>query len=250
MNEMRTALNFLQDPGVKNTTEIPHHDKKIEMLSQWVNKLQNQVRVNTKGIDLLEAKARQSNLIIEGMEEISNEDIISSVSGLLSRFVPSFSPSWIRQAYRLGRQMKGANFRKILVSFVTPEARDEVFNQAGPIARAGMPGARIFINEDATESTKRKTADLRKYTAFLQTKGISAQIKGEGIILDGKLYHYEDLSHMPNGLTLKDSRTKQRTVCMLSRARTPLCHPFLNALSKGTVLPIHLRSTLFSTPKP
>lgn len=90
-----------------------------------------------------------------------------------------------------------------------------------------MPGARIFINEDATEAAKRKIVDLRKYVTFHQTKGIPAQIKGEGIFMDGKMYQYDDLSHMPNGLTLKDSRTKLKNgVYAFQSGHSPLSSLF------------------------
>lgn len=121
---------------------------------------------------------------MEGIEELPHEDIKDRVLHFLTHFVPLFHPSWLSTAYRLGKPADSPYPRK-----------------------AGHPGHRIFVNEDISEESKRKRADIRKYGVFLREKGINATQKGEGIIINDTYHTIDDLSHMLDGLTLKDSRT-------------------------------------------
>lgn len=50
---------------------------------------------------------------------------------------------------------------------------DALLGFADVITQAGTPGARVFINEDIPELTKRKSSDIYRHVCFLRGKGIS-----------------------------------------------------------------------------
>lgn len=208
IKEVQESINFSSDPNVQ---EVPYNTKstdlKLEKLVSWADRMQTQLNYNTANIESLDVNRRKSNLIMEGFEELPQEDLKERVLQFLTHFVPFFHPSWLSITYRLGKFSDSFYPRKVLLSFISLEAKEHVLSQAGVIARAGFPGKRIFINEDISEETKRKRADIRKYAAFLGEKGIPATQKGDGIVINDCFHTLEDLKHMPNGLSLKDSRT-------------------------------------------
>lgn len=79
---------------------------------------------------------------------------------------------------------------------------------------------------------------IYKYIDFLSDKGILATQKGDGVIFNGTLYRYEELMHMPPGLSLKDSCTKKLNgvIAFQSPCQTYFQHQ-LNVLGLWTLRP-------------
>lgn len=183
-------------------------NKKIDKLAVWLDTLQQNLSVKSKLISKLDLKSRKLNLIFDGIVESSNEDICSFVGSLLTRFVPNFDDNSIETAFRLGKSYPADRSpRRVLVSFTTTTVRDVVLSCAGIIARAGPPGGKIYINEDIPEDLKRRRADVHKYVAYMSEKGYKIAQKGDSVVLNDTLYKYEDLTAMPKGMGLVDSRT-------------------------------------------
>lgn len=174
---------------------------------------------------------------MEGFEELPQEDTKERIIPFLTHFVPYFHPSWLSSVYRLGKSTDSPYPRKVLLSFISLDAKEQVFLQAGAIAKAGHPGHRIFINEDISEETKRKRADIRKYELFLREKGITASQKGDGIIINDTFHTIDDLNHMPDGLKLKDSRTFiEGNYWAFQSKHTPLSNLYLCSIKRNGIL--------------
>lgn len=240
LDSFRQSINFDNDPLVI-TTDIPSKslwaiDRKIEKLSNWLSSLQSQHRSKNRIIDNLELKARANNLVIDGMMENAHEDTFFEVLQLLTRFVPHFDSSHLVSAYHIGKRPTGNLPRRILISLLPGPARSLILNMAGSIAKAGLPGARIFVNEDIPDDIKRRRSDVYKYVEFLREKNIIAQQKGDSVLIDGKLYKYEELQYMPDGLTIADSRTiRKNGVIAFQSSHSPLSNLYPAPLKRNGI---------------
>lgn len=176
---------------------------------KWISLLQIEIKSNHKSLDNLEVKARGLNLILDGLSEVPNEDTLVYVGNFLAKFVPLFNRGMMDVAYRLGSPQKNKPLpRRILLHTTSFFARNLILECAEQIAGAGLPGARVFVSEDLPESIRRKRQDMFKYVNFLKEKGIKASQKGDGVMFNGTLYKYEEILNMPEGFSLKNSRTK------------------------------------------
>lgn len=182
--------------------------KKIDKLAVWIESLQNQLNAKSKIISTLDLKSRKDNLIVEGILEEPDEDLFYTIGSLFVQFVQGFDCNSIESVFRLGKPNSGEKTaRKILVSFNSTYAREAVLSRAGHIAKAGPPGGRIYVNEDVPEDVKRRRADVYKYVNYMNENGHTITQKGDSVILNNTHYVYEELSLMPKGMSLADSRT-------------------------------------------
>lgn len=126
--------------------------------------------------------------------------------------------------YRIGKLKPNSPPRRVFLSLYSSAARERILGFAGDIARTGEPGRRIFLNEDLPDEAKRKISDVHKYGNFLKTK-------------TGRLYCYDELSHMPNRLTLKDSRTIYRNgVVAFQSHHSPLSNLFPAPIKRNGII--------------
>lgn len=241
IEEIKRSLNFSSDPNVQNAYTIQSADlsliqKKLDSLTNWLSAFQRNQRAKNTIIDSLDLRSRVNNLIIDGMEELPQEDTPFQVGQLLTRFVPHFDNRFLVIAYRIGKFVPNRPPRRIFTSFTPGPTRNLVLSCAGLIAKAGLPGARIYINEDVPEGIKRRKSDIFKYVEFLKEKGITAIQKGENVLIDGRLYKFEELKNMPPGLTLKDSRTiKKNGVIAFQSSHSPLSNLYMAPLKRNGI---------------
>lgn len=213
LSDLRSSVDFSTDNEIKTvsgavpTKDLKMLEKKIELLSMWVEQLQSSLQNKSKQVDSIDIRMRKHNLIFDGFAENPNEDIRYEVCSLLLNFVPDFDPAEVDNVYRIGKLLPNSAPRRVFISLYSSAARERILGYAGIIARAGEPGKRIFLNEDLPDEAKRKISDVHKYVNFLKKKNINATQKGDSVIIEGRQYQYEELSHMQNGLSLKDSRT-------------------------------------------
>lgn len=212
--------------------------KKIDKIAVWVETLQHQLVASSKVVSSLDLKSRKTNLIFEGITEEPNEDLFYIIESLLTRFVPGFDYNSIDNVFRLGKNSSiDQSARRILVSFKLTHAREAVLGQAGAIARAGPPGGRIYINEDIPEDVKRRRADVFKYVNYMREKGYNIIQKGDSVVLNNTLYKYEDLSSMPKGMTLGDSRTiAKKGVISFQSPHSPFSNLYIAPIKRNGII--------------
>lgn len=214
--------------------------KKIEQLTKWITSLQTDIQAKNKLLENLDLKSRGLNLLIDGLPEIPNEDTPSHTCGLLAKFVPQFERSMVDTAFRLGRpQHLNQNKvpRRVMLYLTSNMAKETILGFAGAIANAGAPGARVFINEDILEPTKRRRTDMYKYVCFLKEKGISAVQKGDGVIFNNTLYRYDEILNMEEGFSFKDSRTKRSNGVLAFQSQfSPLSNLFISPLKRNGIV--------------
>lgn len=199
-------------------------NKRIEKLSLWIESLQQQLAVKAKLLSSLDLKSRKANLIFDGVSEAPNEDLFITIGSLLANFVSGFDIRSIENVFRLGRfNSSDRNPRRILVVFISLGIRDSVLNAAGHIAKAGPPGGKIYVNEDLPDEIKRRRADVYKYVQYMLEKGYNISQRGDSVQINKTVYKYEELSAMPPGMTLADSRTiEKKGVIAFQSPHSPL----------------------------
>lgn len=228
--------DFSQVP--KQLNDVKLFGRKIDRLTVWIESLQQQLMAKSKILSAIDVKTRKTNLILDGIDEaVLNEDLIPFIGSLLVRFVPNFDQHAIENAYRLGKNHGSERMpRRVLVAFYSTAARDLVLNSAGAIARAGPPGKRIYVNEDIPEEVKRRRADVFKYCSYMTESGYNISQKGDSVVLNNVLYKYEDLSHMPKGMTLADSRTIAKNGVISSQSpHSPFSNLFLAPIKRNGI---------------
>ena len=57
-----------------------------------------------------------------------------------------------------------------------------------------------------SQQERQQRRDLRCLVAYAKSEGIEAKLKGDRLIIDGKVYKYEDLDDLPYNLSME--RTK------------------------------------------
>lgn len=171
---MNTAINSLKEQD--NFSQIPSAlkefkvmNKKIETLSLWVDSLHQQLAAKTKLLSVLDLKSRKANLIFDGVPEVLNEDLYMTIGSLLNKFVPNFVVRAIKNVFPLGKYSPADRTpRQILGVFNSLGFQDAVLNMAGSIAKAGLPGAKIYMDEDLPDDAKGRRADTYKYVQYIQ----------------------------------------------------------------------------------
>lgn len=212
--------------------------KKIDKITAWVESLQHQLAASSKVVSSLDLKSRKANLIFDGIPEEPKEDLFHILGSLLNQFVPGFDFNSIDNAFRLGKSSINDNSsRRVLVSFNSTQAREAVLGLSGVIARAGPPGGRIYINEDIPEDVKRRRADVFKYVNYMYEKGHNIVQKGDCVLLNNTLYKYEDLSSMPKGMTLADSRTiAKKGVIAFQSPHSPFSNLYIAPIKRNGII--------------
>lgn len=243
ITDLKSSINFLFDDTTNvdgtppSRNDILLLEKRIRSFSTSLTAMQSDLDAKNKRLNTLDLKTRELNLLIDGMFELAKEDTISYVCNLLVKFIPHFNRHWIDNAYRLGKPAPNKAPRRILLTVSSYLVRERILECAKSIADAGTPGARIFINEDIPEPIKRRRSDVFKYVDFLKKKGIQATQKGDGVIFNNTLYRYEELLHMSDGFSQKDSRTTRKNgVLAFQSPHSPLSNLFVAPIKRNGIV--------------
>lgn len=71
----------------------------------------------------------------------------------------------------------------------------------------------------------------------MRTKGIQATQKGDAVIFNNTLYRYEEVIHMSDGFSLKDSRTTQKNgVLAFQSPHSPLSNLFITPIERNGIV--------------
>lgn len=170
--------------------ELDEQNAKIAELvkenSELKKKLDNQQQA-------WEANKRRNNLVFYGIGESQKEDfnavktaIIDLCNNVLKIELKEDDLNYI---YRLG--VVTGRPRPVLVSFVSNIKKACVLNNSNK-----LKGTRIYISQDMDESRRRRRLLLRRIRDYVKSIGKNCFIRGEGIIMDEKIYSYDELMNM------------------------------------------------------
>jgi hypothetical protein len=90
---------------------------------------------------------------------------------------------------RLGLASK--KIRPVIVSFVSYMKKVDVLRNSRNLLNTG-----IFVSHDCNEETRQKRNEVLKIRANLRKSGQNSQIRGMGLLIDGKYFGHKELIEM------------------------------------------------------
>ena len=158
---------------------------------------------------MLENERKVLNIKLDGVKEVGNEDLFGIVQKLAADMGSTCQPADLDSLYRLGRNpLQNGRPRSIVIRFASKQSRHEFFNERSSL-KGQKPWQGVWINEDVTEVTRRKKDDMRLVAALCRDRKVDCKLHSDGIIVAGKKYGINQLSSLPQGLTLPEAKFRE-----------------------------------------
>lgn len=190
-------------------------EKELEVLTEKVVSLEDENRNLKKRLLFTERKLRKNNLVFYGLKENTEETENSLVAKILDllkeKLCVELKPLEITNAFRLGK--KSGKIRPILVEFLCFFTKKEILSNCSK-----LKGTNIFVAEDLIEEDREERRCLVQNLKVAKEKNKEARIKGNTLVIEGKVYKYEDLIRT-NGDGYYFPPAPRRTI---SEASTPI----------------------------
>lgn len=146
------------------------------------------------------------NLNTNEYQEDSSFDACHGVTfKFLSNIVDMLTYEDIDIAFRVGR--RGATPRPILVKFTKESTRNEVCRKRKNLKEVDEYKD-IYMNDDLPKKLNQQQAEMRAVLKLAKSKNFRAKKVGNKINIDDKIYAYEDLGSLPEGIRLSDVNTR------------------------------------------
>lgn len=183
-------------------------DNKIEELTfelletkATLRNVQKETRENTQEI-------KSKNLVINGIAEQKDENVIQTAVKFIRNVDPHFSSEKIENAYRLG-QNTGRGERGILIKFKDPKVKQDIMRKKS-VLKAKKECNKIYCNDDMPEDVRKHRQKLRIIAKHANSLGYQyTRVKGNGIWHEGVLYRESELSLLPSYLKMENIRTRE-----------------------------------------
>lgn len=176
-------------------------DKSIYLSTKSCRK--QRVELEAK-IDLLDIKSRKNNIIIDGIQEASDENLELKILNLINAAGCEIQGADIHAIFRYG-SAKGNKPRPIMVTFSSPKIKDIVIYNIREIKKKSS-NKHLWFNKDQADATRRKTSLIKRCFALCKKHKYEATLKGDTIQLNGKSYKYTDLNLLPENCRPENTR--------------------------------------------
>ena len=67
--------------------------------------------------------------------------------------------------------------------------------------------SKVYFNDDLTETQAKEQRDLRTLAAYAKSKGYTARVKAGNLLLDGRVFKYQDISRLPGDISPELAKT-------------------------------------------
>ncbi len=148
---------------------------------------------------MLESHIRRDNLLIEGVDESTPEDVYRNVLSIFTDRLKIENAENIRivRVHCLGRKTGYTSKpRPIIIKFHWYGDRMNILK-----ARNTLKGSRIYINEDFSKEIQERRKILRPIMMKAKTTQKEAFLNVDTLIIDGKQYSVNNLNTLPVGLS-------------------------------------------------
>ena len=153
-------------------------------------RLQKEVDDLKKNLTQLEAYGRRENLIMENVEEQSQENCASVVQGIFKDKLGIMKEVKLQRVHRLGKKTSSKN-RPIICRFHYYPDRELVWTN-----RRNLKGTKIVIREDLPEEMEQQGRTLIPYLRVAQEKKLKSTMKGDILLVEGKTYTTSNLKSL------------------------------------------------------
>ena len=138
------------------------------------------------------------NVIIEGLNETEDENLICKIEELCTKMGEKIDPRDIATAWRLKRKVPIKNNpNPVKICFANYHTKNRIMNAKYKLQHSPST-AKIWINHDETAVIRRAKGRARFIASYSRKKGSQVQITPSGIVLDNVFYSYENLDKIPS----------------------------------------------------
>ena len=229
-------LDDLEDRIDKSTEqlkeEIEKNNEKAEKVSNDCAKVKDETailktQVSVHGLRLsdletkieqLEQEKRRITLIIEGVKEQEDEDIVETVENIFKATGVDYNTRVCINVYRRGRkprddherrqsgqqqqqQTDRARPRPIVIVYLRQTEKGEIFSNLKNL-KGKDEWKYVYFNDDLTELQAAEQRDLRSLVAYAKSLGKEANVKANAFWYEGRKYKYEELHRLPDEISL------------------------------------------------
>jgi hypothetical protein len=164
-------------------------------------------------LSYLEDYDRRSNLKFEGLVESKYESSAELYDALYTLFQNNMKIDNSREikferAHRLGK--KGPKSRPVIVRFNCYQDRENVWS-----CRFELQGSGIFVREDFSKSMEKARKILFSYAKAAKINGVQHILKGDKLIIEGKVFTTENLKDIPPNIDLASTATRGNETTVL-----------------------------------
>lgn len=178
--------DLIQETTQDIKNQILDINSQFHEIKEKVNILENQERKNAEKIINLQRELRKNNLVIFGIAENEEEDLLNRVIEFFNvNLKIKVLISELNQVYRFGRT-KGT--RPILVKFVTLHKKLSVLKQGVLLKNTG-----ISIANDLTKEDREEQKILRRHLKIARTENLDAKIIKNRLKIDDTFYTADQL---------------------------------------------------------
>ncbi|KAJ8049573.1 hypothetical protein HOLleu_02365 [Holothuria leucospilota] len=183
---LSTTVDELQARQTKMDADTDQLRKDMDEFLISQKAIQNSNEETLKSISEAQQKAerysRSFNLRFGGIEEKQNEDAISEIKKVLSKYF-NMNDVTIENAHRIGKHQAGKS-RHIIAKFLFRPERQSILTKA----RRSLEGTGYFITEDMTPEDYRKKSKLRPIMNAAFLEGKRPRFRNGQLYINGNLY--------------------------------------------------------------
>ena len=187
-------------------TKFSQHDLRLAYLEAKTAALQNENKRLKDRVDQLENDKRVTNLKIDGIKEVEQQNLSDMIIQLASALGFRCQPLDIDLVYRIGKVRPGDRPRPVLVCFKSRAVRDNIyFGRSKLRKKEGWRGE--YVNDDVNDSTRKKREGLRAVALLCKVKNVDCKLYADSIIINRRRYNEHQLDTLPAGFKLADAKT-------------------------------------------
>ena len=199
MNTVEEGLTKANDRVEQAEIEMGEASNEFQQKSKLLQKVE--LKLNTD-----EEEAKRCMVLLEGIPEKTKSKPREIVANLLNELEVNFVESDIRAAYRMGQLQNNQNKgRAIKIKFSATYIKQEIYKNIHKL-KGNKDWAGVVISDVLSQQEQDQRRDLRCLAAFARSQDIQAKVKGDKLVIDEKVYRYDDIDELPHGLSLEKSK--------------------------------------------
>lgn len=170
-------------------TQISDINSEIRAVKTKVTILENRDKQYSEQLNFIQKELRKNNLIIFGLVEEDEEDILQKVLDLFNNTLKvSVEATEINITYRFGKKEKS---RPVLVKFVTTFKKIEVLKN-GKL----LKNTQVAISNDLTKEDREKQKILRDHLKIAKAENLEAKIVRNQLLVNSTFFNVNQLMEM------------------------------------------------------
>lgn len=202
-------LEEVNDKCVDQQLKTTKIERKMDTMSQAITGNETNIATARREIRQNTQDIKERNLILNGIPESNDEVPLDAAIKFLKNIDATVCKNDFETAYRMGRKSnkKGAN-RVLLVKFKVAERKQEVMKKKA-VMKSKKKLGRVYCNNDLPEATRKVLQDMRDIASYALKIGYrEAKVSGNKLVIDGKTYHENELSTLPDNIKLESVKTR------------------------------------------